>query len=428
MFKKALAMLLCIVMVLSLATVTFAAETRITIQAESATDVVLSSEKYHLYDENYLDHTNRVLTGKFELFENNPNLINIRYNDKYTYSVEVATAGTYTFGVNGTCDRDTPFTLYVDGAETAIGTGAFMDDVDGYGSPTLADSDLLDLHLTAGTHTIKVIVEHKANHNFGADYFYLDLVEADPEPEEAKEILKGTATVDGVLDEAYKNSLKLTVDQSSVIWVPKADPDTVSAEVYFLHDGEYLYICGVITGDSKIVNTNPQSTAEWAVDGLDIWFLLPDQPMRTKFTMDAFALPYGEGGLGWAQYEGMHDLDPNKITKAAVRGDGSYVVEAKIPVPYYMESEQSLAINVQLNNVYDENVNTNVGNFNCGFYGKQYSNAGQPLDANMAVLSDDSAMPPVGDSDPTGDAISLVFAMLAVSGLGIAVISGKKKF
>ncbi len=441
MFKKTLAMLLCIAVMLSLGTMAFAEESvRIKVEAEAATEKHVNLEPISDYTGNHIKWNGTdtyagrpvdTATGYHYSAGWGTSVIHFCPNDWYTYTFEVATAGTYNFGFKGGTDRVTPFILYVDGSETKEDNAPMP--VPASGNYPFTENTIHTLHLDAGTHTIKISLTENKNHNIAADYFYLDLAEADPDQSTdsetgvtaSAEILKGTATVDGKLDEAYKSSLCISVDKSSVIWVPKEDPDNVSAKVYFMHDGEYLYICGVITGDSTIVNTNPQTANEWAVDGLDIWFLLPELPLRTKFTMDAFALSY-VSDLQTVDQEWKHEIDKSKIEKAAVRGDGSYVVEAKLPIPYYSESEGVLAINVQLNNVYDANVNANVAGSNCGFYGKQYTNIGNELDATIAALSDKEAS--VGGSDSTGDPIALVAALLAVSALGITVVAKKKEF
>jgi len=96
--------------------------------------------------------------------------------DWYTYTFEVEADGTYVFGVLGSCDRDTPFVIYVDGSETAAGTGIFNEDVPGYGTDNYSrydDCGLITLELTAGTHTIKVAIEEEKNHNFWVDCYWL---------------------------------------------------------------------------------------------------------------------------------------------------------------------------------------------------------------------------------------------------------------
>ena len=239
------------------------------------------------------------------------------------------------------------------------------------------------------------------------------------EPQPAPEILKGTPVVDGKLDGLYKGSLSIVQGKEPAIWVPKEDPDNVEATVYFLHEGEYLYVCAVVTGDSTIVDTG---AVGWACDGIDVWFLTPEANVRSKITLDAFAQPYDEDNKYIGNFENGLNVDLTKIEKAAVRDEANntYVVEAKIPVPYYSESEGTIGINIQLNNVYDADANTDTGNKKGGFYGAQYNN---PV---VIALSNTAAKAPAG-SDETGDAISLVIAMLAVSALGITVMK-KKEF
>ena len=240
-----------------------------------------------------------------------------------------------------------------------------------------------------------------------------------PDPE----ILKGTPVVDGKLDGLYKDSHQISVDKSSVIWVPKEDPDDVKTTAYFLHDGEYLYVCAVITGDTTIVDTGAKG---WACDGIDVWFLLPESTTRTKITLDAFAQPYDEDNKYIGNFENGLNVDLSKVEKAAIRDEAnnSSVVEAKIPIPYYSESEGTIGINVQLNNVYDP-ADTGSGAYNGGFYGAQYNN---PV---VIVLSETEAVAPV-DPDPSnpkdGDSISVFVALMAVSAIGAAVIIKKKEF
>ena len=233
----------------------------------------------------------------------------------------------------------------------------------------------------------------------------------------AGEILKGTPTVDGKLDGLYKDSLKMVQGKDPVIWVPKEDNDNVEATVYFLHDGEYLYVCAIVTGDSAIVDTG---AASWACDGIDVWFLLPEPNVRTKITLDAFAQPYDEDNKYIGNFENGLQVDVSKVEKAAVRDEAnmSYVVEAKIPIPYYSESAGTIGINIQLNNVYDP-ADTGSGAYNGGFYGAQYTNP------QVMALVDTAAKAPAADD--TGDMIGVVVALLAVSGTAITVLK-KKEF
>jgi len=252
-------------------------------------------------------------------------------------------------------------------------------------------------------------------------------------PEPIPEILKGTPVVDGKLDGLYEDSYHAVQGKEPVIWVPKEDADNVEATVYFLHDGEYLYVCAVITGDSAIVDTGAVS---WACDGIDVWFLTPaapSDPTRTKITLDAYAQPYDADNKYIGQHENGLNVDLSKVEKAAVRDEANktYVVEAKLPIPYASESEGTIAINIQLNNVYDP-ADTGSGAYNGGFYGAQFATAPTTL-----ALSDVAAVAPVEPTEPinppseptppTGDAIGLVVALMAVSGMALVVLK-KKEF
>ncbi len=236
------------------------------------------------------------------------------------------------------------------------------------------------------------------------------------------QILTGTPIIDGKLDGLYEDSYKVVQGKNPVIWVPKEDNDNVEATVYFLHDDEYLYVCAIVTGDSAVVDTG---AAGWACDGIDVWFMTPEKNVRTKITLDAYAQPYDADNKYIGAFENGLNVDVSKVEKAATRGEGSYIVEAKIPIPYYSESEGTIGINIQLNNVYDP-ADTGSGAYNGGFYGAQYNNP-----VIVELIDTEAVAPvipdPVDPTPPTGDAISLVVALLAVSGTALVVLK-KKEF
>ena len=230
--------------------------------------------------------------------------------------------------------------------------------------------------------------------------------------EPATEILKGTPIVDGKLDGLYESSYSFKINNKDFASLAaKEDSDNLEATVYFLHDGEWLYICAVVTGDSDIIDTNKS----WPLDGVDVWFLTPaapSDPTRTKITLEAFASPSGEFNSG--DYENSLNVDMAKVENAATQdpANKSYITEAKLPIPYASESEGTIVINVQLNNAYSN------GSF--GSYGEQFG--GSP---DTIVLSDTAAKAPAADD--TGDMIGVVVALLAVSGTAITVLK-KKEF
>ncbi len=158
-------------------------EDRISVEAEHATDKYVDLGDRDdvngspMYQPGNKPHSERVLAedGYQYVVRSTENIIFCAC-DWYTYTFEVKEAGTYVFGVLASGDRDTPVVVYVDGSETAAGTGIFNEKVDGHGTDNYSrydDSELITLELTAGTHTIKVAIEEMKNHNFWVDCWWL---------------------------------------------------------------------------------------------------------------------------------------------------------------------------------------------------------------------------------------------------------------
>jgi len=167
------------------------------------------------------------------------------------------------------------------------------------------------------------------------------------EPIESSDtILKGTAVIDGKVDDAYLSSYSVAVDYTMPFNVPVASPDKIQAKTYFLHDGEHLYVVAEVTGDSAVVDTGLIS---WVSDSVEIWFSNP-AGMSSKIVMDAYATPWPHNATN--DRENKMKIDLNQVELAVVRNDDGYTVEMKTAIPYYRKSEGTVAINVQLNNVY----------------------------------------------------------------------------
>jgi len=449
--KKLIAMLLCIVLVLSLATVSFAAVENIRIEAENPSDKAVHTE-FHRYSwepedsTNGVHHENRVLAEDgLEYANGEKTIINFAYLDSYTYTFEAVAAGTYELHILGDCDRDIDVTYTINGG--AVVNGKFLGHTGGAGAGYggIEDFNLGEVTLVKGSNTLSVTLKNQeANVNLQTDAYVLVPVNVQEEPatpEELPEILKGTPTVDGVLDELYESSLSMVQGKEPAIWVAGAgDPDNVQATVYFLHDGEFLYVCAVVTGDSTLVDTEASG---WACDGVDVWFLTPSaptDPTRTKITLDAFGQPYDADNKYIGDHENGLNVDLSKIEKAATRTENGYVTEAKIPVPYASESEGTIAINLQLNNIYAYdaaagNGSATPGDGKFGFYGSQFQTAPTTiaLSDTVAELPQPPATeppatePPVDEPPKTGDIFSVIIAVLAVTACGITVVAGKKK-
>ena len=184
------------------------------------------------------------------------------------------------------------------------------------------------------------------------------------------EVQIGTPAIDGVVDAAYLSSLRMSVDYTNVFKVPVSSSDEIKADVFFLHDGTYLYMVANVTGDSTVVNTG---LASWAADSVEVWFSSPTQ--SSKLVMDAFGTPVGDSGFpgdATNRNEDKLKIYQKGVEIAAIQYDTGYVVEAKIQIPYYKKSEGSIAVNLQLNNMYSADAHNDTFEFSIGgCYGSQ---------------------------------------------------------
>lgn len=430
--KKLIAMLLCIALVFSLSTVAFAAEVadiRIEAEKPSAKAVHTEFHKYSWEPEGStkgVDHTNRVLDADgLEYANAEKTIINFAYLDSYTYTVD-ATAGAYELHALLDCDRDIEIHYTVNGG-AEVKSNTYLGHTNGAGYAGKMEDQLLGIvELVEGSNTLSFTAKaQEANVNIQMDAYVLVPVAPDPE------ILKGTPVVDGKLDDLYKESYSFTINNKDFASLAaQGDTDDLEATLYILHDGEYLYVCAVVTGDSEIYDTNKS----WPLDGVDLWFLQadPSTNLRTKITLEAHGSPSGEFNANQHENEVFGrepSVDMSKVVNAATQDQAgkTYVTEAKFPIPWASESEGTIVINVQLNNAYS--------NGNYGSYGEQY---GVNTDYTTIILSDTEAKVETPDPEPTtpnpddsnaetGDTISVFVAMMAVSAVGMAVVIGKKK-
>lgn len=431
--KKLIAMLLCVALMLSLSTMAFAAKApEIRVEAEKPSaktvDTKFNPYSWDATGATGVDHTKRVLDADgLEYTSAEKNVINIAYKDSYTYTFDAAAAGTYELHIKADCDRDIKVTYAINGGANADGN--FMGHTGGAGAGYggIEDFKLGDVELVKGSNTLTVtLIKNEANVNLFTDAFVFvpadDVVIEDENDDnnnggDVDEILKGTPTVDGKLDDMYKKSMSIVQGKTpDVINANANDTDNVEATIYFLHDGEWLYICAVVTGDTEIIDTEKS----WPLDGVDVWFLTPNAPTdatRSKITMEAHASPSSEFVN---DRENELGVDMSKVVNAATRdqANNTYTVEAKLPIPYASKSEGTIAINTQLNNAYSDGSKF-------GSYGAQYTIA-----PTILALSDTSAeTPSKPDVNPgTGDmAIAgLVVAMMAATA-GVVVMK-KKEF
>lgn len=148
---------------------------RIVIQAENPVDSYVDLE-YRIDDNGApFDHSNRRVDPdhKVQFCVRSTTCIIFSAFDTYTYTFEVPEAGTYSFAVLGSCDRDTCLDFTID--EEYDDYGFFVrNDYMGYDEVVLSEM----VELEAGTHTITLKIVENKNHNFWIDcYFFIPYVE-----------------------------------------------------------------------------------------------------------------------------------------------------------------------------------------------------------------------------------------------------------
>ncbi len=146
----------------------------IIVEAENPVDSYVDLE-FRMDDNGYpYDHTNRRVDPehKVQFCVRSTTCIIFSAFDEYTYTFEVEEAGTYSFRVLGSCDRDSPIDFKInDGYDD---WGFFVrNDYMGYDEVELAV-----VELEAGTNTITLKIIENKNHNFWVDrYLFVPYVE-----------------------------------------------------------------------------------------------------------------------------------------------------------------------------------------------------------------------------------------------------------
>ena len=164
-------------------------------------------------------------------------------------------------------------------------------------------------------------------------------------------IKKGTAKIDGIVDEAYKYSFAIkdygtTEDAYGNGW-----SGDCTADLYFMYDDTYLYLCAdvkdgdVLTkGEAFATGANP-----YANDNVEFrLYMCDDASKYVKVAVDAYG--YQCYGL-----EAHYDIiDYSTIKYATTYTDTSYVVEIAVPCTkgqLDMIKFGKLGVKVQLNDI-----------------------------------------------------------------------------
>ena len=226
-------------------------------------------------------------------------------------------------------------------------------------------------------------------------------------------VLKGTPTVDGKLDDIYKQSGSLVVDSSKFVWGTK-DKSKATSTTYYLYDADYLYCCTVVT-DNTVVNTGKDIPSGWKADAIEMWLTVNGKKNKTSVDVENHTA-YG--------------TDPfTGCKQAVVKSSTGYVVELAVPVKSLgtIANGTKLPISMQLNDFFDAGAADGVA------YGSQKCEDNLVFSDTAVVVTTAATTKAAATADAakattaakTADA-SVIIAVVATVALAGAVVCKKK--
>ncbi|MHC1696039.1 MAG: sugar-binding protein [Eubacteriales bacterium] len=162
-------------------------------------------------------------------------------------------------------------------------------------------------------------------------------------------ILKGTPTLDGVLDEIYLQSVEVVL--GGAFYSTNSDNTTdVTGKAYLLYDEKNLYVC-VVVNDDDILSRDDAYINEgdnpWENEAVEIWVDEGMAANKSKLSFDA---------SGKRFYFGPDPVGLGATTKAmAVKGDKTYTVEYVIPLATAGAEGAKYGFSLQVNDLFADN-------------------------------------------------------------------------
>ena len=216
--------------------------------------------------------------------------------------------------------------------------------------------------------------------------------------------LKGTPTVDGKLDDIYKQAGTIMTNAGvSKVWAAGTGEKSSDAKAttYALWDDKYIYFATEVK-ESTVVDTGIKSN--WQADAVELWINYNNT--LDKVSVDAF---------GTKVYGNAKSVPQADCKFSATNDKNGYVVELAIPVASYKAGD-SIGISVQINDFLE------AAATNGAAWGSQ--KAGDKL-----ILSADAVVLPKKEEPKqaaaTADPAALALLAAAASAAGI-VVSKKK--
>ena len=162
------------------------------------------------------------------------------------------------------------------------------------------------------------------------------------------DVLNGTPTLDGKLDEIYTQSASIELENFGFYIGGSTDTNYEAAKgtkAYFLWDKEYLYVCCVVVDDTATKTKQDGVDYEnWATcDNLELYFWDADGNEDNRGNVHVGCL--GDG-LRWEKaFEGIN------IKAAGTATDTGYITEVAIPVSNFdLKAGSAFKFALQYNN------------------------------------------------------------------------------
>jgi Domain of unknown function (DUF1083). len=239
---------------------------------------------------------------------------------------------------------------------------------------------------------------------------------------QSDKVLKGTPTVDGVLDEIYNQSVEVTLGEA--FYSTNNDNTTdVTGKAYLLYDSGYFYVCVVVNDDDILSRDDAyikDTPNAWENELVEIWVDEGMSGSKTKLSMDA------------SNKRLFGDPDPYGLvatTKAvAVKGDKSYTVEYAIPLATAGAEGATYGFSLQVDDLFPDNHVVALGSQEPEEY--TFGGAVVPPETEAPATEAPVVETPVVETTDTVAAPQtsdfVAYAVLAL-GAAVALLSVKKK-
>jgi len=230
----------------------------------------------------------------------------------------------------------------------------------------------------------------------------------------------GSAIIDGIVDDEYLQSLSVKIAPPKYA----GDETTNTAEVYALHDDEYVYICYVVKDNSLTsakddyimsdAHPSVNDAVELRIGSADdgVFPAYTSSPDHHLFMMDAYGKRISCYKDSMDGYEGAAVIADDKK---------SYTVEIAIPIDRALKDGETIKMNFQIDDLQLDG--------KCGYIGaaEAYNKmvAFKVSEEEVVVVTEEEAPTAQINAPSTADPI-FAAALVLIAG-GTAVTLGKKR-